>query len=89
LAVWCEYIYFMGIYEYTFLSKEEQAELLWDRGLFIDSQQGTYFNRALYHLGTFYVELTVDKVTIEIVDIHAHPTPGAFAGSQHLAVAMN
>jgi hypothetical protein len=79
----------MGIYEYTFLTKEEQAELLWDRGLFIDSQPGNQHNRALYHLGSFYVELTVDKVTGEIVEINPHQTPEAYERTQAQAFVLN
>jgi hypothetical protein len=79
----------MGIYEYTFLSKEEQAELLWDRGLFIDSQNGNYFNKALYHLGSFYVELTIDKVTNEITEINAYQTPVELTRLERTALVLN
>lgn len=73
------YIGAMGIYEYTFLSREEQAELLWDRGLFIDSQETNEYNKALYHLGGFYVQLTVDKVTSEILEITPVQSPAEFS----------
>jgi hypothetical protein len=79
----------MGIYEYTFLSKEEQAELLWDRGLFIDSQQGTACNKALYHLGTFYVQLTIDKFTNEIIEINAYQSPVKLETVERSPMVMN
>ena len=79
----------MGIYEYTFLSKEEQAELLWDRGLFIDSQQGTACNKALYHLGSFYVQLTIDKFTNEIVEINAYQSPVKLETADQPLVILN
>jgi hypothetical protein len=76
----------MRMNEYMLLSTEEKADLLWEKGLFIDSQNSANFNRALYHLQGFYVELTLDKSTNEITGITPYRTPAELERAKMAAV---
>lgn len=50
----------MTSYEFIALDINERAEVLWEKGQFIDNSEGA----VLYFLGNFYVEVIVDETGI-------------------------
>ncbi|MGN7513676.1 MAG: hypothetical protein ACTHOM_04825 [Allomuricauda sp.] len=47
----------MGIYEYLMLSKEEQWDTLWDKGVYLTTFKSIDCSYRLYAIDKFYVEV--------------------------------
>ena len=60
----------MTNYEFTALDINERANLLWEKGIFLDRYRDNEKGINLYYLHNFYVEVTIsNNPTEEIIDI--------------------
>ncbi len=61
----------ISFYEYNALDLNAKAEILWDKGLFIENSATDEYGFNLYSLLGFYVEVTMIKPDNEIIAISA------------------
>ncbi|BFP39474.1 hypothetical protein FGF1_03190 [Flavobacteriaceae bacterium GF1] len=51
----------MGIYEYLALTEEEQWDILWDRGVFLEHYVTPVVKFSLYAIDGFFVEVELEN----------------------------
>jgi hypothetical protein len=51
----------LGLYEYNQFTPDEQAELLWDKGVFLINRMDDKYSYNLYSLFDFFVEVWYDS----------------------------
>jgi hypothetical protein len=64
----------MTLYEYNALDLNNKADILWNKGLFIESSANVEYGFNLYSLNGYYIEVTVIKPSNEIIAISAFKT---------------
>lgn len=57
----------MGLYEYLTLSNEEQWDLIWDKGEYVDTYKSIDCSFVLYAIDQFFVEVELDVLTGSII----------------------
>lgn len=50
----------MGIYDYLALDNEEQWDVLWDKGIFVDAYKSIDCSYQLFAIDKFFVEVELD-----------------------------
>lgn len=64
----------IGIYEFTLMPTDEQANYLWDNGEYITHSIREGMRYQLHVLSNFYVEVTYDSTENCIVDLKSFKT---------------
>nr|WP_293295795.1 hypothetical protein [Allomuricauda sp.] len=59
----------MGVYEFLTLSKEEQWEILWDKGIYLTSFKSIDCYFQLYAVDRFFIELELCPVQESILNM--------------------
>ncbi len=57
------------LYEYLLFNKDEKADYLWDKGVFLTNIKDTEYSYNLYSLNGYYVEVIYSNLDNEIEDI--------------------
>ena len=66
----------MTFYEFNAMNGEQQAEILWERGVYLMARQKREYKFALYQLDAFYVEVWYHTDGNEITKLRSFSSTG-------------
>jgi hypothetical protein len=66
----------MTLYEFNAMNEDAQAEVLWERGVYLMARQQREYKFALYQLDAFYVEVWYHVDGNEITRLRSFSSTG-------------